>query len=101
MPGQDGLETLVKIRETNPSLPIIIMTGYGNPETEREAFRKGASRFLLKPFRNEELLEAMSQVGLKAGKAKPAADPIASERRSRQSTVLQHCVLSLQRFWYI
>lgn len=83
MPGQDGLETLEKIRESNKSLPVIIMTGYGNPETEREAFRKGANDYLLKPFKNQELLEAITKAGL-VGEQEAAPVPEARPERAVQ-----------------
>ena len=100
MPGQDGLETLEKIRESNKTLPVIIMTGYGNPETEREAFRKGANHYILKPFKNEDLIEAMSQVGLAQSHANPTtrADHVPEKLKFIQFSVLQHFIPGLQRF---
>jgi len=100
MPGQDGLETLEKIRESNKSLPVIIMTGYGNPETEREAFRRGANHYILKPFRNEDLIEAMSRVGLGKSEANPVAraDPDPEKLTLVRSSVPQHFLPALQRF---
>ena len=62
MPGQDGLETLGKIRESNKMLSVIIMTGYGNPETEREAFRKGANNYILKPFNRDRIKTKMEKL---------------------------------------
>jgi CheY-like chemotaxis protein len=66
------------------------MTGYGNPETEREAFRKGANHYILKPFRNEDLMEAMSQAGLADAEATPARvmEPMVERRHVRHSVVM-------------
>jgi CheY-like chemotaxis protein len=97
MPGQDGLETLGKIRETNKTMPVIIMTGYGNPETEREAFRKGANQYILKPFRNEDLMEAMSEVGLVDVEDNPAPRQTSLTGRISipRSPILDKCLAAL------
>jgi len=100
MPGQDGLETLGKIRESNKTMPVIIMTGYGNPETEKEAFRKGANHYILKPFRNEDLMEAMARVGLTESDPRPTPreEPNPGYRHGHHSSLLQHFGLIFERF---
>ncbi len=56
MPGMDGIETLVYIKEKNPSITIIILTAYGSIPLAVEAMKKGAYDYLTKPFDNDELL---------------------------------------------
>ena len=50
MTGMTGLETLRKIRNTDPKLLVILMTAYGTTQTAIEAMKLGAYDYLLKPF---------------------------------------------------
>ena len=50
MGGMSGLETLRKIRATEPKLLVILMTAYGTTQTAIEAMKLGAYDYLLKPF---------------------------------------------------
>src|SRR5919205_2611181 len=49
MPKIDGLEFLQKAVETNPDVPIIMISGHGTIETAVEAVKKGAYDFIQKP----------------------------------------------------
>ena len=50
MPGLDGLETLKKLRERNSEIPVIMMTAYGELDTEERFQQYGVRQFLVKPF---------------------------------------------------
>jgi len=50
MPQVDGFELLEKIKAINPSVPVIIITGYSELETGLEAMRLGAYDFIIKPI---------------------------------------------------
>jgi len=50
MSGMTGLEALKEMRESNPRLPVIIMTAYGTTRTAIEAMKFGAFDYILKPF---------------------------------------------------
>jgi len=50
MGGMNGLETLRRIRATDPKLLVILMTAYGTTQTAIEAMKLGAYDYLLKPF---------------------------------------------------
>ena len=50
MAGLTGLETLRRIRQLDPQLPVILMTAYGTTQTAIEAMKLGAYDYLLKPF---------------------------------------------------
>jgi DNA-binding NtrC family response regulator len=56
MPQMDGIEVLKKIRAIQPYLEVIMLTGHGSPGSALEAGRLKAFRYLLKPYKIEELL---------------------------------------------
>lgn len=56
VPGINGLEVCRRIRAQDPSLPILMLTAYGEIEDKTEAYEKGADDYLVKPFHLEELL---------------------------------------------
>ena len=49
MPGMDGIETLKAVKEINPDLAVIMLTGYGTMETALEGKKMGAYEYLIKP----------------------------------------------------
>ena len=55
MPGMDGLELQRKIREVDPEILIIIMTGYASVETAVQALKDGAYDYITKPFDPDDL----------------------------------------------
>lgn len=66
MPNMDGLEVLKRAKEMIPDLPVIILTGHGNTEDEKEAFRLGCFDFLRKPVEMDLLLDRIYKVCLKS-----------------------------------
>ncbi len=56
MPKMNGLEVLSEIKKKCPDLKVIIVTGYKSVETATEAVRLGASGYIVKPFKSEEVL---------------------------------------------
>lgn len=55
MPGISGMEVLEKLREADPNIIPVVITGYATVESAVEAMKKGAYDFLPKPFTPEEL----------------------------------------------
>ena len=55
LPGIDGIETLVELKQRLPEVPVVMLSGHGQAPTIVEAMRQGASDFLRKPFEVEEL----------------------------------------------
>jgi signal transduction histidine kinase len=55
MPGMGGMAALEHIRETNPSILVIVITGYATVETAIAAMKKGAYDFIPKPFEPDQL----------------------------------------------
>jgi putative two-component system response regulator len=56
MPGMDGLALMRALRERQPDLPVVVVTGQGTVDTAIQALREGATGMLVKPFTGEELL---------------------------------------------
>jgi two-component system nitrogen regulation response regulator NtrX len=56
MQGLDGLEALQRIRQTNESLPVVIISGHGTVSTAVEATKLGAFDFIEKPLASERVL---------------------------------------------
>lgn len=57
MDPMDGLELLARIRATQPLLPVLLMTAFGDVDKAVAAMRGGACEFLMKPFESTALLE--------------------------------------------
>jgi len=61
MPGMSGMEVLARVKEIDPSVPVIIMTGHGSMETAIEAVNKDAFAYLLKQARNDEIKQLVKK----------------------------------------
>ena len=61
MPRVNGLDVLNEIKSKYPQIKIIMVTGYRSVETAAEAARLGASGYIIKPFKSEEILEAVKR----------------------------------------
>ena len=59
LPGQSGLDLQRKLAAANRELPIIFITGHGDIPMSVQAMKGGAIEFLTKPFRDQELLDAI------------------------------------------
>lgn len=57
MSGMSGLKLLKLVKERYPSLPFVILTGYGDMDSVIEAMRSGVADYLKKPFSVEEVLK--------------------------------------------
>ena len=58
MPGMDGMEVLKTIKQTWPDTQVVVITGYPNIETAKEAVRLGAYGYLAKPVGPAEVINA-------------------------------------------
>ncbi|MGQ0563724.1 MAG: sigma-54-dependent transcriptional regulator [Gemmobacter sp.] len=56
MPGMDGMTLLQRLREADPDLPVILITGHAEVSLAVEAMRRGAYDFVEKPFRTQGLV---------------------------------------------
>src|SRR6516225_2139864 len=68
LPGRSGLDLQRDLSAANIHLPIIFITGYGDIPMSVQAIKGGAIEFLTKPFRDQELLDAI-QLGLARDRA--------------------------------
>ena len=55
MPGMNGFELLEKVKNKWSDMAVIVMTGYGDAYTIKEALMKGADEYLSKPFKSHEV----------------------------------------------
>ena len=60
MPHMDGLALLRRVRERWPSLPVVIITGYGSRSTERHVMREGAQGYISKPCTLQRVIASVS-----------------------------------------
>jgi len=68
MPGMNGLETLVLIRERTSSVPVIMLTGLNDAETAVQTLRAGADDYLTKPFELKRLFDLLRQAKIARSK---------------------------------
>ena len=61
LPGESGLDLQSDLLKANVRMPIIFITGHGDIPMSVRAMKAGAQEFLTKPFRDQELLDAVRQ----------------------------------------
>jgi FixJ family two-component response regulator len=69
LPGQSGLDLQRELAEANREIPIIFVTGHGDIPMSVQAMKRGAIEFLTKPYRDQDLLDAI-QLGLSRDRAR-------------------------------
>jgi len=84
MPGQSGLDFQRELADLNLHLPVIFITGHGDIPMVVQAMKAGAIEFLTKPFRDQDLLEAI-QSGLEKDRARRRHAMAIAELRRRFS----------------
>jgi FixJ family two-component response regulator len=82
LPGQSGLELQRELIAANIRLPMIFITGHGDIPMSVQAMKRGAIEFLTKPFREQDLLDAI-QLGLDRDRARQESDKALSALRER------------------
>jgi FixJ family two-component response regulator len=95
MPGLGGLDCQRQLAETGTHIPIIFMTGHGDIPMSVRAMKAGAVDFLSKPFRDQDLLDAV-QIAIERDRKRRADDLDAAGVRERFSrlTVREREVMS-------
>jgi FixJ family two-component response regulator len=80
MPGLSGLELQREISARDLSFPIIFITGHGDIPMSVQAMKAGASEFLTKPFRDQDLLDAINQALARDGAVRTQRSELAALR---------------------
>ncbi len=86
LPGPSGLELQRELVAANRQLPIIFVTAHGDIPMTVQAMKGGAIEFLTKPFRDQDLLEAI-EIGLARDRARREGDKALEELRERFETL--------------
>jgi len=88
LPGMNGMEMHAKLVDSGISLPVVIMTGHGDMPMVRKALKAGAVEFLIKPFQDQELLDAIEQA-FALNLARRNADLLVSSIQARAETLTE------------
>jgi FixJ family two-component response regulator len=86
MPGIGGLELQEQLGELGIHMPVILMTGHGDVPMSVRAMKAGAVDFLPKPFRDQEMLDAVASA-IERDHKRRAADGETSAARERFATL--------------
>jgi FixJ family two-component response regulator len=86
LPGQSGLELQRELTAGHIQLPIVFITGHGDIPMSVQAMKGGAIEFLTKPFRDQDLLDAI-QAGVTRDQARLDDEKSMSALRARFETV--------------
>jgi FixJ family two-component response regulator len=101
MPGLSGLDLQKQASEAGLEIPIIFITGHGDIPMTVRAMKAGAIEFLSKPFRDQDLLDAIQQALERSRKARAQQAATKELRRrfasltSRQREVMERVVAGL------
>ena len=106
MPQMGGVDLLKRLGETSPETAVILMTAYAELETALDALRYGATDYLLKPFKHEELLAKLARISehrklvLENRNLRRAVDTAATDGATRmigQSAAMQSVLAMIDR----
>ena len=86
LPGQSGLELQRELAAAGVNLPIIFISGHGDIPMSVQAMKGGAIEFLTKPFRDQDLLDAI-QLGLARDRARLDDEKSIAALRARFETL--------------
>jgi FixJ family two-component response regulator len=101
LPGLSGLDLQGQLVEANVPIPIIFITGHGDIPMSVRAMKAGAVEFLSKPFRDQDLLDAVQQAIERDGAARAQRAEVTEVRdryqslTSREQEVMALVVLGL------
>ncbi|MCE7944020.1 MAG: sigma-54-dependent Fis family transcriptional regulator [Chlorobi bacterium CHB1] len=104
MPGIDGIETLTRIRNEEPRIPVVMMSAHGTIEKAVKSMKLGAYDFIQKPFPSDRLLVTVRNA-LTTSSLKQEIDSLRSELKDRfqfkniigQSGVMQEVFRALEK----
>ena len=88
LPGQGGLDLQRELSKAGARLPIIFITGHGDIPMSVQAMKGGAIDFITKPFRDQDLLDAI-QLGLEQDRARHENEGAMAPLRARFDSLTQ------------
>jgi len=86
LPGLSGLDFQAELAKGGPQIPIVFMTGHGDIPMTVRAIKAGAVEFLPKPFRDQDMLDAV-QVGLERDRSRRKSVSDLSKLKARFETL--------------
>ncbi|MDP2059296.1 MAG: sigma 54-interacting transcriptional regulator, partial [Flavobacteriaceae bacterium] len=97
--GNEGLFWLQKIKEFDKDVEVILITAYGDIDLAIQSLKKGASEFLVKPWKNEKLIQSIQEIieKKKSNKTKRSSFQIDSERFIGESEVMKEVLLKIKK----
>jgi FixJ family two-component response regulator len=88
LPGQGGLDFQRALSDTGVQVPIIFITGHGDIPMSVQAMKGGAIEFMTKPFRDQDLIDAVLS-GIERDRANRAKGKDVAQLRDRFNTLTQ------------
>ena len=88
LPGLGGLDLQDELSKANISIPVIFMTGYGDIPMSVRAMKAGAVDFLTKPFRDQDMVDAVT-IALERDRTRRKAEQRLADLRSRLERLSQ------------
>jgi FixJ family two-component response regulator len=86
LPGLSGLDLQSELNKSDVRFPIIFISGHGDIPMTVRALKAGAIEFLTKPFRDQELLDAV-QVGIEQDRSRRNSDAKISDLKERHQSL--------------
>lgn len=62
MPAMNGIDLIKHVKNINPCIPVIMISGHGTTDTAAQSKAAGAVAFITKPFKTEDLLSAVKTI---------------------------------------
>ena len=88
LPGLGGLDFQMELAKSNIHMPIVFMTGHGDIPMSVRAMKAGAIEFLTKPFREQEMLDAV-QLGLERDRTRRESEKAVAGLQAKFATLTQ------------
>jgi DNA-binding NtrC family response regulator len=88
--GRAGMDALAAIRQADPALSVVLMTGYGGVSLAVDGLKHGAEDFLLKPWRNDTLAAAVIAAAARTRAEREGAPLETLERAAIEKALARH-----------
>jgi FixJ family two-component response regulator len=88
LPGMSGMQLQSRLMDSGVALPVIIMTAHGDVPMVKQALKSGAVDFLIKPFQDDELLQAVEQA-FKLDRTRRQSDSVVNSISARVETLTE------------